>query len=380
MKEEYKRPLLIRLLNRFLFPKEHTYEELSSWYLKKNKTELPLPVQKYLKLMMKDIYQYNHFDSLGKVLLNGFLFQNLKNLAYVEKHGTKFNKRAIFIVGLPRTGSTFFHKYLGSEPQLKCLSFWELNEIGKYNFRFIRKLIGQFMLSFQNFLTPDIKAIHFVENNGPEECSKILLSTFITQIYPLMFKLPAYEKEIDRESFEYTYEFYFKALSLIRSDQDIFLLKAPMHIQALDQLRKNSQNAPLVFLHRDIKEVLSSAYSLAKTYGFLFTPQININDLNKRINHRLSRDLDKALKTIQNDSNTYHYQYSEITGNKEKLKEQLEKDLGLKLNFNFYDLGKNQKKKQSYKNHTYALIEKIPEEFMNYQSFVSELEDSADQL
>lgn len=373
MKEAYKRPFLIKILNVFLFPKEYSYPYLENYYKKKFKMNLPDPVSKYLRLFMQDIYKNNNFDPIGKCLLNGFIFQNLKNLAYVEKNSKKFNKKAIFIISMPRTGSTFFHNFLGSDNRFKCLSFWELNDVGKYDFIFIRKLLGKLMLSFQNYLTPEIKNIHFVENNGPEECSKILLSSFITQIYPLMFKLPSYENELKKENFEYTYEFYFKALSLIKTQKETFLLKAPMHLQAIDQIRKHSADSPILFLHRDLKDVLSSAYSLAKTYAYLFTPKINQENLIDRINNRLSIDLDKALIETRNDKHTYHYHYNEITGDKEKLLKQLQGDLGFKFKTNYIE------KRKNYKKHQYLKINEIPNSFKSYQNFVTELQDSVDQ-
>lgn len=373
MKERYKRPFLVRLLNLFLFPKEYSYEYLSKWYTKKFKIDLPEKVQKYLKLLMDEVYTHNEFDPLGKVLFNFFIFQNLKNLAFIEKRGKIKSIKAIYIISLPRTASTFFHKYLGSDPQFKTLSFWELNEIGRYNFSKVRKTLGKVMLSFHHYLTPEIKYIHNVENEGPEECSKILLTSFITQIYPLMFKLPNYEIELQKENFDYTYELYFKALSLIKENEKPMLLKAPMHLQAIDQIRKYTPEAPILFLHREIQSVLSSAISLAKTYAYLFTPKIDDDDLINRIYQRLSHDINKALDNCDNDRLVYHIQYTNLMKNKNAILENIEKRFNLNLT------PQSQTKRSLYKKHNYPLIETIPKEFINYQNFVKNLEDNVDQ-
>lgn len=368
MKDPYKRPLLIKILNFFLFPKEYSFDELNTWYEKKYQSELPLKVKKYLNLLMGDIYQNNNFDPLGKLLFNAFVFENLKNIAFVEREHKKFNKKCIFILGLPRTGSTYFHQYLGSDKKFKCFSFWELNHIGRYQFKFLRRLNGKVMLLFQNYLTPKIQYIHKVNNQGPEECSKILLCSFISQIYPLMFHLPNYEKELLNENFDYTYEFYYKALSLIQTNKETFLLKAPMHLQAIDQLNKYFPNAKYIFLHRDLSNVLPSAYSLAQTYAHMFTPIYDLEFMIPKMNQRLSFDLEQALKNIKElKLKVLHLDYNEIKANPNLLRQKLERFLNQSLKLKYIERNK------VYKKHQYELLKEIPKEFNSYLQFYAQL-------
>lgn len=357
MTEIYKRPLLIKFLNLFLFPREYDFYTLEKWYISKFQKKLPAKVSKYLKLIMDEIYRENSFDPLGKLLFNQFLFDNLKNLAYVEKHGVVTNINPLFIISMPRTGSTFFHKYLASDKQFRTLSFWELNRIGLYSYAFFRKIQGRIMLLMQNYLIPKIKYVHAVDNDGPEECSKILLCSFITQIYPLMFNLPQYEKELINENFDYTYEFYTKALSLIKNKNDkTLLLKAPMHIQALDQLQKYFPKAKFIFLHRDLKSVLPSAYSLAFTYSHMFCPKFDLKLKIKSINKRLSHDLKRAMNNSQNE-NFLHLNYSQIMQERGIAIQSIEKLINKEINIRYREKDKKHKK------HKYEKLELLPEEF-----------------
>ena len=368
MKENYKRPLLIKILNLFLYPKNLKFNAINKWYENKYAIQLPPKVKKYLKLILEEVYTENKFDPFGKLLFNIFIKENLKNLAYVEKNHKEFNQKCIFIIGLPRTGSTFFHKLLARSPELSALKFWELNKIGRYNLSVWRRLQGKLMLLMQNYLTPEIAYIHKVDNEGPEECSKILLCTFITQIYPIMFRLPKYEKELLNENFDFTYNFYKKSLSLIKNDKKTLVLKAPMHLQALDQLDKHFPNTKFIFLHRELKSVLPSSYSLARTYSHMFIPKINESLQIESIHQRLSHDLNNAIAYAGNIKNLVHLSYSDITSETPEVIKRLNHFLKLEIK----DLNNKKEKDKKHLKHKYQKITSIPNEFKEYQNFLKE--------
>jgi hypothetical protein len=315
MTEKYKIPLFRKILNKIIPNIEFDFKTIELWYQKKYQAQIPQKPAKYIKLILKDIYKYNDMDRLGKFLFSTMLKQQLINIHYVLKSNrTKKLPPILFILSLPRTGSTFLHTAFCKNYDVSSLSFWEQNHIGNYRFRIFKKLEGTLMLFMQDILTPELKYIHKVSNNGPEEGSKILLSSFITQIYPLMFKLPNYYEKLKNEDYEFTYYFFKKSLELMKIDnQRPLVLKAPMHLQSIDQLIHNFPQAKFVFLHRDLKKVIPSAISLAMAYNRLFHQSFDTIYLKEKLIEKLSNDLQKTIDHItQNNMNVINIEYQKL--------------------------------------------------------------------
>lgn len=319
MKENFKHPFFRRLLNLFFSKKELNYPSIHHWYLKKYKKDIPEKVSKYLRIILSEVYEHNELDNLGNFLFKTMIKQQLININYVlnKDVDTKELEQPIFILSLPRTGSTYLHHTICNELDVNFLSFWEQNHIGNYRFKFLKKIEGAFMLFMQDFLVPELKYIHKVYNEGPEEGSKILLSTFITQIYPLMFRMPKYYKLLKDEDYDFTYNFYKKALLLRkRAKRKPIVLKAPMHLQSINNIVKYFPNAKFIFIHRDINKVIPSAYSLALAYKKMFLKSYDPKYLQNKLVDKLNADLQKTIEYIKKQNlDVLHIEYKTFIKN-----------------------------------------------------------------
>lgn len=319
MKENFKQPLFRKIINVFISEKELDYPSIHRWYFKKYKKDIPEKVSIYLKVILSEVYENNDLDCLGNFLFKTMIKQQLINIHNVLNKHVDTNKieQIIFILSLPRTGSTYLHQTICHELDVNFLSFWEQNHLGNYKFKFLKKIEGALMLFIQDLLVPELKYIHKVYNEGPEECSKILLSTFITQIYPLIFKMPKYYDLLKNESYDFTYSFHKKALLLRCQDNNKpMVLKAPMHLQSIEKIIEYFPNAKFLFIHRDINKVIPSSYKLALEYKKLFLKSYDPKYLQNKLIDKLSTDLKKTIEYIQNHNlEIQHIEYKSFIEN-----------------------------------------------------------------
>jgi hypothetical protein len=360
--------LILSLLPKML----KDYESYEQWYKKKYQDEIPNQVKPYLKTFIGDIKEYNSLDPLGEFLVDQMIRSQLNNIFYILNHKPIeiYKPNPVFILSMPRTGSTYFHNLICKINNVSYLNFWEQHEIGRYNNQFLRKLLGRYMLIMQNILSPKLKYIHNVNNEGPEECTKILLSSFIAQIYPIMFKLPNYNKLLKNENYEFTYSFYFKSLSFLNKNSNDLILKAPMHLQSVEMIYKQYPDAKFIFIHRDLKSVLPSAFSLALAYAQLFSKNIDKKYLKESLESRLREDLSKTISFIkENKMNIYHVQYNNFIKDPIEYINKLSKTIGLNEKPEYKIINDNRHKKHTYDRE----INFDYESFEFYSSFLESL-------
>jgi len=127
-------------------------------------------------------------------------------------------KKPIFILGLPRTGTSFLFNLLALDPNHRYLTNWETTASqcpppGKYTFaNDPRRKQGRFMLRFQHYLAPSMEKIHQFYLDGPEECTPLLFQEFTTLALASLFDVPAYSDWLNNQSHAKTYEHHKRIL------------------------------------------------------------------------------------------------------------------------------------------------------------------------
>lgn len=194
-------------------------------------------------------------------------------------------KSPVFIVGTPRSGTTFLYNllYLDDEnfrgPQL-----WELTDpvppLGsrgrdvERTFRIVKNELG--VMGFR-LLAPNFAAVHTVSATMPEECMGFLSSSLLTYGFNTMSNVSSYNDWLMTQDQKPAMEFHKRYLSVMQHGDEIngnpsevkrWLLKAPWHMNHLDALFATYPDARIINPHRDIRNMLSSLASLhARLYG-----------------------------------------------------------------------------------------------------------------
>ena len=256
-------------------------------------------------------------NGIGSLLIENMVKEILRNHHQVAKRFQveKFPpiKDPIFILGLPRTGSTYLFNLLGATRQFRTLTHWETHEVASRKPVVLKKLQAAFLLKLMHHLSPGFRTIHEIRLEGPEECTKPVLDCFVSQSFPNLLHVPRYNDFLETADYLPTYEFYYKQLQILGSGQRRWLLKSPIHIQSIDSILKVFPDAKFVHLHRDLNEVLGSICSLSAAYRCMTSKRVNGREIGSEIRKFLTRDLAKAKAVLEgNRDKVLNIDYREI--------------------------------------------------------------------
>jgi hypothetical protein len=177
--------------------------------------------------------------------------------------------RPIFILGLPRAGTTAMHHLLGADPQNQVLEYWLASSPQSRPRREswashpdYRRAAGE--LDGMYKLDPTLKAIHLMTPDGPEECRHLLQQSFADDTFECNATVPSYSVWYDGCDMTPAYERHKKLLQLIGYADTArrWLLKYPVHTGNLPALLSVYPDACFVQTHRDPTRVIPSICSL----------------------------------------------------------------------------------------------------------------------
>jgi len=179
-------------------------------------------------------------------------------------------ERPMFVVGLPRTGTTALHRLLCADPGHQGLELW-LTEFPQPRppratweddpiFTAMQGAFQQHHVS-----NPEFMGIHYMDATSPEECWRLLRQTGKSISYESLANVPRYSEWLAGQDWTDAYERHRKNLQLIGlHDQDKrWVLKNPSHLVALDALMKVYPDALIVCTRRDPVTSIASACSLS---------------------------------------------------------------------------------------------------------------------
>jgi hypothetical protein len=179
--------------------------------------------------------------------------------------------RPLFVLGLPRTGTTVLYGMLASNPAVRSPSSWEVARpfpppTGVPD----PARIAAMDKDFAGFLkvAPGLDAIHPLGSMLPQECLALQAPQFASFEFPTTFPVPSYWAWLREQDLRPAYEFERMFLQHLQSEHrgERWILKTPGHLMWLDTLLQVFPDALLVHTHRNPTAVLASVSSLM--HGF----------------------------------------------------------------------------------------------------------------
>lgn len=173
----------------------------------------------------------------------------------------------VFIVGLPRTATTLAHNIIAKSAAHRGPALWEWmftdidrgEEAGRRRVKQTRRLVGTFMR-----LAPAFKTIHPLDAEKPDECNYLLPHghQHLARVH-----MPKYHEWMERRDALPDYEYLKLALQVLQygRERKRWILKSPMHLDHLPEIRKVFPDARIVWTHRDPITVLGSLCSLVES-------------------------------------------------------------------------------------------------------------------
>lgn len=214
------------------------------------------------------------FAGQTESILKG-LASRLRMVEDIKRHPEILDEEvevAAIILGLPRTGSTIFHRLLASAPGMTAIRWYEAqnyaplpgDEPGNPK---ARRAYAEAMIEGWLSLSPELASIHPLDPDAPDEEIIILGQLFITTMVEAMTFIPSFAKWLNGYDQAKGYEDLKTILKYLQWQDPTrrgkkWILKSPQNLPYTDVIANAFPKAVLVMTHRDPLEVVPSYVSM----------------------------------------------------------------------------------------------------------------------
>ncbi len=195
--------------------------------------------------------------------------------------------RPVFIVGMPRTGTSILHELVAQDPNARVPLTWEVSrptpppESATYETDPRIQECNE-SLAGTDRLIPGFRKMHRMDARLPQEDVSMTSLEFTSMVYEASFRLPSYtgwfHGEADMRPAYRLHRCFLQVLQW-RCPANHWILKSPGHLWALDALLAEYPDACLVQTHRDPLEIMSSLTSLLATLRALASDRVDPHDI-----------------------------------------------------------------------------------------------------
>ena len=201
-------------------------------------------------------------------MLARLLTTRLEIVDYVKRHPEIRDDevvRPVIITGMPRTGTTLLYNLLARVPGSRPLMGWESMDPLPGRRLAVRKAKYRAWVGFVNNTIPQLKAIHHLQPDGPDEGLEMMdrtLHSFNFMLYGYSYTDWLLERT-HREMCEAWRLWRWQLKLLQRTGPGGFwVLKAPTFMGLFPTIDDLLPNARYVMTHRDLRSAIPSAMSL----------------------------------------------------------------------------------------------------------------------
>ena len=244
--------------------------------------------------------------TLVRTLVNRLRLQQARDL-HAEIRGWPV-RAPVFIVGLPRTGTTLLHRLLTCEPTLRPLLSWEALNPAPYpqgpargarasGERDPRMRPAEFAERALRYLAPEFFAIHPVEAHAPEEDVLIMDLSFLSPTVDASFRVPSYSAWFHASDQRPMYRTLREVIQLLLWQRDgRWLGKTPHHLEQLDALLEVFPDARVIHTHRDPVTVVASFCSMMTHGRRVFSDEVDPTEVGAQLSEKLVRGVGRAME------------------------------------------------------------------------------------
>lgn len=215
-------------------------------------------------------------NDLGRIMqhatTSNALIQRLK-IIDTYKHSPEIADEIIdgpvVVIGLPRTGTTALSHLVAADPQFRSLRTWESQaptpppqDATRHTDPRIAQCAEGLAMIDQMF--PEFKTMLNSEPEAATECQDLMGMSFRTFHFDGVVRVPSYVEWLIDCDMRETYSFHKDVLKLLQwhCKPNLWHLRTPVHMFALDAFVDAYPNAKFLWSHRDPAKVLGSVCSL----------------------------------------------------------------------------------------------------------------------
>lgn len=227
---------------------------------------------------------------IGRILSRADIINSLETRLLVEetyKQNPAIDDEQIdaplFIIGLPRSGTSILHELLSQDPENRAPLSWEARhpcpppeEDSYENDPRIERC--ESYTTFWNELVPEYKTMHEMGARVPCECIWLTMPTFACEEWIGRQQVPSFVEWYAQTDQAPVFAYHRKILKLLqfRFKRTRWLLKAPSHMAVLDKLLAEYPDASIIQTHRDPLKSMGSTASILSALSFMRTEEADI--------------------------------------------------------------------------------------------------------
>lgn len=260
------------------------------------------------RILLSDLEETADLHLFGRLMTRSDLLVHLEGrlrvIDWLKRHPEvedEVIEEPVFIIGLPRSGTTIMQEILGADPGARTVRMWEakfpvppLAPDDPLSHDRIAKAQG--LVGLQDRITPEWATMHKVGAELPVECIEWTYSSFVSYAFSASFYVPNYTRYVAQNDHASAFDWHKKILKLLQSKgrPHHWLLKGPTHLPVLPALLDAYPDAKLALMLRD---PVKAAASVVDVSGVLYYMRSDHTGLGKGFTR--SVDGRESFQTLQ---------------------------------------------------------------------------------
>src|SRR5205085_1477271 len=260
-----------------------------------------------LSRLLDSCYSEARLNLLGKIALKTNIVQMLCSRLQMERDRQLYPDIArqeisepLFIVGLPRSGTTLLHHLVAADPEHRSPLMWEVLSPSPPTPAIEKRRIQRATQSctFFNWLAPTFRYVHAVGAELPQECIGLMAPTFMSDQFDAMYYVPSYRAWFFRQDLRPAYEYHRQFLQHLqfRHAGTRWILKAPTHMSAMPALLSVYPDARFVQTHRTPVDSMASVSSLVTILRSAFSDSVDPSTICREATQYWAETIEKFLQ------------------------------------------------------------------------------------
>ena len=330
-------PLPIRLLNTLgpvvraigLWPRVETEKLKRIVECKWNRNNWPAPLLRALPPRAKAFNDDLKPSLFGALVIRSQFERSATNALgfedYIARHPEILEEqinRPLFVLGLPRTGTTLLQRLLSLHVGARFLPFWEAYQPFPTSLEAYKGGIdgrvakAKRSIAMLKWVGPELDKIHPIEAEDPEECYHLFRTHFLVPPGFDFGYLPSYWQWFGPAAHADVYAMHKRQLQVLQwlDRRQHWVLKCPNHLSGMRYLLETYPDARIVYTHRDPEKIIASLCSLTAVTWSMTSDDVDLGEVAEFALGMAQRCQDAgraALQTIPRDQ-IVHVEFDDL--------------------------------------------------------------------